>query len=75
MHRVSIFLVVLSGCGFGVTPVDEVSVESSGIEVTESSISSAADSNWPWWRGPSGNGIVSDQPLPTSWDAFPISDD
>ena len=32
----------------------------------------AADSNWPRWRGPLGNGQVTETNLPTQWDASSV---
>jgi outer membrane protein assembly factor BamB len=60
----AIFLV---GCGPKVNPVSDVTVESSGVEITASDIAKPADSDWISWRGPAGNGIAPDQPIPTTW--------
>lgn len=60
-------VVLLTGCGPRVNPVAEVTVESSGVEITASEAASAADSDWASWRGPSGNGLAPDQPIPTTW--------
>jgi len=60
-------VVLLTGCGPRVNPVAEVTVESSGVEITASEAASAADSDWACWRGPSGNGLAPDQPIPTTW--------
>ncbi|MCM2370985.1 outer membrane protein assembly factor BamB family protein [Aporhodopirellula aestuarii] len=48
------------------TPVKELSVNQSGVEIVDQAIT-IADSDWPNWRGPSGNGLATDQPLRTSW--------
>src|SRR5687768_4706183 len=36
------------------------------------SISYAADTNWPQWRGPRGDGHATEAGLPTRWDAASI---
>ena len=64
-----IALVLLAGCGTSFNSVGEVTVESSGVEITESNVATTADADWASWRGPSGNGIATDQPIPTSWSA------
>ncbi|MDF1746879.1 MAG: PQQ-binding-like beta-propeller repeat protein [Gimesia sp.] len=48
-------------------PVDEISVESSGVTLSESDVPDLAD-DWPGWRGPLRNGHAPDQELPTEWD-------
>jgi outer membrane protein assembly factor BamB len=50
-----------------VKPVAEVTVESSGVEITD--VAPAAESEWASWRGPLGNGLAPDQPAPTTWSA------
>lgn len=49
-----------------VTPVEEVSVSESGVSITETSASLAA-TDWPGWRGRSGDGLAGDQSAPESW--------
>ncbi len=56
------------GCGPKVSPVAEVSVESSGVAITAAEVTTSAESDWPVWRGPAGNGVAPDQPIPTTWD-------
>ncbi len=60
-------VVLLAGCGPSLKPVADVTVESSGVEITASNLTAAADSDWASWRGPSGNGIAPDQLIPTTW--------
>lgn len=48
------------------TPVEEVSVAESGIEVAETS-HTTAESDWPGWRGPNRNGLAIDQPVAIQW--------
>lgn len=48
------------------TPVEEVSVSSSGVAIADRDLSLVAG-QWPQWRGPSGNGVASDQAVPTQW--------
>jgi outer membrane protein assembly factor BamB len=62
-------IVLLAGCGLGSNSDGEVTVESSGVEITASNSATAADSDWASWRGPSSNGIALDQPIPTAWSA------
>lgn len=68
MKRLPILaLLLIAGCGPKLTPVTEVTVESSGIEVTDAEVATSIDSDWASWRGPLGNGIATDQVIPTSW--------
>lgn len=55
------------GCGKKIE-VSEVSVAQSGVTVTDQDLSSLR-SAWPQWRGPDGDGVAVDQPLPTTWDS------
>lgn len=59
-------LVLLSGCT-QTTPVDEISVQSSGVELSDSDLPDLSNV-WPGWRGPDSNGHAPDQSLPTTWD-------
>ncbi len=59
--------VVVLGCGPKVNPVADVTVESSGVKITDTEIATQPDSDWATWRGPAGNGIAPDQPLITTW--------
>ncbi len=56
----------LVGCGSRVTrtPVREVSVATSGVELKD--VAGPMD-GWPGWRGPTGDGLAPDQDLPTHW--------
>ncbi len=60
-------VLLLTGCGPKLTPVSEVSVGSSGVEIREAEVPSTNEADWPSWRGADGSGIASDQPLPTNW--------
>ncbi len=57
---------VTGGCGVQ-NPVAEISVTESGIAVSQSLGPVIAATDWPGWRGPSGDGIVAAQSLPTQW--------
>jgi len=68
MLAATLFSAVLwCGCGPRVVPVEEVSVRSSGVEIRDAAVEPTVAAAWPWWRGPLGNGIAADEPLPTSW--------
>ena len=54
-----------SGCT-ETTPVEEVSVDASGVSVS-GQLPKKLNSEWPAWRGPDNNGQVPDQPLLTEW--------
>ncbi len=49
-----------------VVPVDEVTADSSGIQLTDET-SKLGPHDWPSWRGPLGDGHAMDQELPTEW--------
>jgi outer membrane protein assembly factor BamB len=59
-----------TGCSKGpprnAVAVTEVKKDSTAIE--ESSPIRLADSDWPQWRGPNGNGSAGKQRIPTLWD-------
>ena len=57
-------LVVSQGCGRQI-PVDEIDATSSGVTLTSTDSDNAL--HWPQWRGPEGDGHVTDQQLPTNW--------
>jgi outer membrane protein assembly factor BamB len=42
-----------------VAPSDPLAIQAAAIEIGRH--------DWPWWRGPDGNGTVSDPPIPTVW--------
>lgn len=68
MKRLSLFtIVLLVGCGPPAKPVAEVSVESSGVEITAAEATTTDESDWASWRGTSGSGVAPDQPIPTTW--------
>ncbi len=48
------------------TPVDEVSLDQSGIVVSEPEPTNIS-LPWAQWRGPSGDGLADDQVLPVQW--------
>lgn len=56
---------VLSGCGKG-TPVDDVTGGSTGVSIEEAEIQVDLEQDWPWWRGPDGNGLARGT-APTTW--------
>jgi outer membrane protein assembly factor BamB len=57
---------IVAGCGRE-NSVTEISFSQSGVELVKSAhVLDATD--WPAWRGPSGDGIALDQALPTAWD-------
>lgn len=67
LHRLSIVIgmLLLVGCT-KTTPVDEISVESSGVTFDDSAVPDLSG-DWPGWRGPQQNGHAPDQELPTEW--------
>ncbi len=62
------FLLLFVGC-HRVTPVAEVSVESSGVELQDVEPSLTVEADWASWRGPTGNGVAIEQDAPTKWSA------
>ena len=48
------------------TPVQEVSLGQSGVEVVARDLGPLGD-QWPQWRGPRGDGVAVNQELPTRW--------
>lgn len=62
-----LFLASVSGCSKK-TPVEELSVDQSGVEIIDQAVL-ITDTDWPMWRGPNVDGLAPDQPLPTSWSA------
>lgn len=59
------------GCGPKVlkTKVDEVSINSSGVELQEAE-SLDPSTNWATWRGPTGDGHAVASSAPTAWNGF-----
>ena len=47
-------------------PVEEVSVDASGVEVAEAP-QLVGEEDWPGWRGPQGNGVVAAPASVTQW--------
>ena len=70
-----LLLVLLLGIGFAVSrrgpqppsPFTEVTLEGSGVTILDVK-TELTSTDWPAWRGPSGDGHSPDQTLPTSWD-------
>lgn len=67
-------VLVTNGCRRGrgpgaSTPVDEVSVDSSGVTVHEVEYPLDRVRDWAGWRGPSGDGIAAAPTAPTHWSA------
>ena len=58
-------LVFFVGCSKK-TPVEEISVQASGVTLSDADVSDLADV-WPGWRGPQQNGHAPDQELLTEW--------
>lgn len=56
-------LLASSGCSKR-SPVNEIDIASSGVSLRDVDLSSA---DWPAWRGPTGNGVLKEQPVPTTW--------
>ena len=48
------------------TPVNEVSIQTSGVDVVDQDLSTLSN-QWHQWRGPSGDGIAKGQDIPTQW--------
>lgn len=59
-------ILLLVGCT-KTTPVEEISVQTSGVTFDDSAAPDLS-SDWPGWRGPQQNGHAPDQDLPTKWD-------
>ncbi|WP_198000497.1 outer membrane protein assembly factor BamB family protein [Gimesia alba] len=59
-------VLLVAGCT-KTTPVEEISVQSSGVSLSDSDIPDLS-TVWPGWRGPQRNGHAPDQALPTEWD-------
>ncbi len=65
----SVLTVFVVGCGGARDDIPEVNV-SGNQNLEEISAASFADQDWPWWRGPSHNGIAADGPAPpVKWSA------
>ncbi|MCA9257853.1 MAG: PQQ-binding-like beta-propeller repeat protein [Planctomycetales bacterium] len=63
-------ILIMTGCGRGpgkVTPVDEVSLSTSGVELREVEQQIDPTGDWAGWRGPTGNGIAAASNAPTNW--------
>lgn len=56
---------LIIGCN-QTTPVEEISIRSSGVAITNAD-PLQANVAWPGWRGPSQNGVAPDQHLATEW--------
>ena len=65
--------IVLVGCSdstpsIGGTPVQEISVIANQ-PVEPVTLAQTAQNDWPWWRGPNGNGIAHSPQPPLKWTA------
>jgi outer membrane protein assembly factor BamB len=58
---------IASGCGRRVNRVAEVSASSSGVTVSEMPNKVDLAKDWPWWRGPNGNGVATSKQALTEW--------
>lgn len=64
-RSMSLLAVVLLSTGCG-NPVEEIKSTSSSA-VTAAGPISVAEGDWPWWRGPTRNGIAETQDVPTDF--------
>lgn len=72
LFAISLFtsLASLAGCGRGpgkINSVEEVSLDSSGIELRDVDYQLDPTNDWSSWRGPAGNGIAAATNAPTQW--------
>jgi hypothetical protein len=58
-------LLLIAGCG-GVEPAGEIAASDSGV-MEELPAATFGPNDWPWWRGPSGDGLAPGGAAPTSW--------
>ncbi|WP_299467316.1 PQQ-like beta-propeller repeat protein [uncultured Gimesia sp.] len=58
-------ILLFAGCT-KTTPVEEISVQASGVSLSDSELPNLS-SVWPGWRGPERNGHAPDQSLPIEW--------
>ncbi len=67
---VSCAIISLSGCSKGPSAksVSVVEVKADAATVAETAPPQIADSDWPQWRGPRGDGTAGDQNIPVRWD-------
>ncbi|MDG2390144.1 MAG: PQQ-binding-like beta-propeller repeat protein [Planctomycetaceae bacterium] len=61
-------LMLLAGCGRNVevNEVTEVTASEDSLPKNVPAIS-VTENDWPWWRGTSQTGVVTDQEIPTEW--------
>ncbi len=59
-------MVLVLGCRKS-SPVNEISIAASGVEIKEVEPLADLTRSWPAWRGPTGDGIAIDQQAPTTW--------
>jgi outer membrane protein assembly factor BamB len=57
----------MAACNGG-TSVDEISAGSSGVELKDQAVNVALEESWPWWRGPTSDGVAVGS-APTNWSA------
>lgn len=62
----AVLFVLFMGCS-RTDPVEEISMESSGVEVRDQE-TWLEPSDWPGWRGPNNDGTARDQAIVTQWD-------
>jgi outer membrane protein assembly factor BamB len=62
--------IISTGCGRSPSgqksPVAEVAINESGVQLTAAS-NSISQADWPGWRGAQQMGVATDQALPTQW--------
>ena len=58
----------LTGCSKGPSRNPVVEVTADAAKVADAVPLEIADSDWPQWRGPRGDGTASDQTVPVRWD-------
>ena len=64
-----ILLMVLPGCGREVVETNIQEIKATSVDVPQDVEPIAVtDNDWPWWRGPSRNGVAPVQDIPTEWD-------
>jgi outer membrane protein assembly factor BamB len=64
IYLIIIGMALLNGCG-GHAAVEEVAAGSSGLSVEDLAVA-VSPTEWPWWRGPQGNGVAQGS-APTHW--------
>jgi len=65
------FVVAIATCAFAgcsSEPIKEIAVSENSSSDTAPAVS-LAEGDWPWWRGPNGDGRVLEANGPSTWDA------